>query len=165
MKIIFISLFIILIGISKLNAQSASTKIQIDKGFPRYGYRYDELNIGVKEVALILKKNEQAYNLIKPAKLNSAIGNSFMFVGVSMIIVPLGEMIKAGRSFKQYGVFAGIGAGIIGVSLPLLNKANKQAKKAIDLYNSGLTSNSNKMDKPEIYFGSTNNGIGLTMRF
>lgn len=127
MKFIFTSLFIILVGVLNLKAQSTSTKIQIEKAFPRYGYKYDELDIDIKKVALILKKDEQANKLIKPAKLNSAIGNSLMFVGVSMIIVPLGEMLKAGRSFEHYGAFAGVGAGLIGGSLLFLkNLTNKQ---------------------------------------
>lgn len=163
MKIILVFFIICLCGLIKLNAQPASINIQVEKKFPRYEYRYGELEIDIKEVALVLKKNEQAYDLIKSAKRNSAVGNSLMYIGAAMIIIPLGEVIKAG-SFKYYGAFAGIGAGMIGISLPFLIKANKKAERAVELYNSGLSGNIYNNDKPQIYFGSTGTGIGLSVR-
>lgn len=164
MKIILTSFFFVLMSLSNLKAQSTSGKVQIEKGFPRYSYRYDELSLGIKEVALILRKNEKAYKLIKPAKVNSAIGNSFLFLGVSMIVVPIGQIIL-GESSKHYLAFAGIGAGMIAVSIPFIRKADRQAKNAVEVYNSGMSRNFNEKNKPEFHFGIMGNGIGSTIKF
>lgn len=165
MKILLTALFILLVGALQLSAQSTAINIQVKEAFPRYSYKYGELYIDIEEVATILKKDEQAYELVRPAKRNAAVGTGLMYVGVAMIIVPLGEIIKAGSSFQYYGAFAGIGAGLVGISLPFLNKSNKQARQAIELYNSGLSSNKGNEYKPQIYFGSTRSGTGLSLQF
>ncbi|MCJ8166162.1 hypothetical protein MKJ04_15045 [Pontibacter sp. E15-1] len=168
MKIILLALVAVLLSTSRLSAQAGVTKIGMEEGFPRYKFKYDALDIGIKEVATILENNEQAYQLIRPAKRNAAVGNSILYMGVAMAIVPLGEVFKSGgsrRYWEVYGIFAGIGVGMVGASLPFLNKANKQAEHAIDVYNAGLSGYNHKKEKPAIYLGATGTGVGLSMAF
>jgi hypothetical protein len=56
MKIIFSTIFLILISILEIKAQSSTPIIEVSKGFPKYAFKYGELNVGVLEVASIFKK-------------------------------------------------------------------------------------------------------------
>jgi len=59
---------------------------------------------------------------------------------------------------------AGIGAGLIVVSIPISQSFNKKAKQAVDTYNGGLQTSS-FWDKNELKLTMTGNGIGLTLNF
>ncbi|HBE40924.1 MAG TPA: hypothetical protein DDW27_06905 [Bacteroidales bacterium] len=59
---------------------------------------------------------------------------------------------------------AGIGAGLIIVSIPLSLKFNKQARQAVNTYNSGSTTGL-FWNKSELKFSMTGYGMGLTLRF
>ena len=55
---------------------------------------------------------------------------------------------------------AGIGAGLIVVSIPISQSFNKKAKQAVDTYNGGLQTSS-FWDKNELKLTMTGNGIEL----
>ena len=59
---------------------------------------------------------------------------------------------------------AGIGAGLIVVSIPITQSLNKKEKKAVEKYNGGLQTSS-FWDKNELKLSLTGNGIGLTLNF
>ena len=59
---------------------------------------------------------------------------------------------------------AAIGAGLIVVSIPLMSKANKLSISAIDMYNEGLKTTSNRT-KPDVHLAFKGNSIGLAWSF
>lgn len=164
MKILFNSLFILLVSISKLNAQSAAGIIQVEDHFPRDYYIFKEQNLGFKQVAVIIREDKQAYRVLKPAKVYYAMGNSLMLLGATMILVPLGKIVQ-GESNNLGSTFIGVGAGLMLFSIPMYRIADKQASKAITLYNDGLSGSFKEQRKSEFYLGTTGSGIGLTMKF
>lgn len=78
-----------------------------------------------------------------------------------MVGWPLGSALAGA---KPEWIMAGIGAGLIAVSIPITRKYNKQAKSAVDEYNGGLETSS-IFNKTEVKMALTGNGIGLALRF
>jgi hypothetical protein len=78
-----------------------------------------------------------------------------------MVGWPIGAAMAGG---EPNWTMAGIGAGLIIISIPISLKFNKQAKQAVDIYNGGLQSSSLRT-KSELRFLMTGNGLGLTFRF
>ncbi|QHT65620.1 hypothetical protein GXP67_02540 [Rhodocytophaga rosea] len=102
--------------------------------------------------------------MLKPAKVNYALGNTLAILGVAAIVVPLGQSILA-SNFKYFWPFAGIGVGMCVISIPLLAKSDRQAMKAIETYNAGLSHHFYKYYSPELKAVATTNGIGLMLHF
>jgi hypothetical protein len=164
MKSIFISTFIILFGVIQLQAQDDFGKIEVKKGYPKYAFKKGELALSIEEIASIIRKNEQAYKLIKPAKVYDTLGEGLAIFGSAAVVVPIGQVIL-GSSTKYFWPFVGIGVGLYAISIPITVKAEKQAAKAIELYNSSLSSKVDKPDQLKLKLGPTYNGIGLTLKF
>jgi hypothetical protein len=164
MKITITLVLFFIIGISKLNAQSDFGKIEIKKGFPNHAFQYGDIYLNIHDLKPVLKKNEQAYKLLKPARINYSLANSLSYVGVVCIIYPVGSHILNGPS-KYFWPFFGIGLGATAISIPLRIKANKQAIKAVETYNSGLSIRSYKYFPPELKAVATSNGFGLMLNF
>jgi hypothetical protein len=78
-----------------------------------------------------------------------------------MIGWPVGAAIGGGN---PNWAMAGIGAGLIVVSIPISQGVNKHAAIAVDSYNKGLESNS-FWRKRELKLQMTGNGIGLALHF
>ncbi len=167
MKIIISSIFFVSIGLLQLSAQSSYPKIDIKKGFPNHRFQYGEITLGIKELAPILKKNEQAYQVVKPAKVNFTLANVLTYVAVPSIIysLALGNKLTDAAKNRAFWPSMGIGLSCLAVSIPLRIKANKQALKAVELYNSALGNKLYKPDLLDLKFAFTTNGIGVTVSY
>lgn len=108
-----------------------------------------------------MKSDEQAYKEIKAAQSTNVLATVVAVAGGALVGWPIGTAIGGG---DPKWVLAGIGAGLIVVSIPISQKFNKQAKNAVDLYNGGLNANA-FWDKAELRFAFSGNGIGLTLGF
>jgi hypothetical protein len=171
-KIICTFIFIILISTVKLPAQAAFSKVEIKKGFPKYAFKYGELNVGVLEVASIVKKNEQAYKVIKKARSNhnwamffGAVGIGGLMAPLQLLIPPLPDAKRREDPGKVVWPFIGIGLSGFTIAVPLSIKAEKQAVKAVELYNSGLGSNLYKHKPYEFTLRATHNGLGIVFEY
>tara|TARA_B110000977_G_C11034475_1_gene476512 strand:+ start:1585 stop:1797 length:213 start_codon:yes stop_codon:yes gene_type:complete len=60
---------------------------------------------------------------------------------------------------------AGIGTGLVIIGIPISSGVNRDAKKAIELYNSSSSSTSYKQFKPEFKILANGNGIGIGIHF
>ncbi|MDO1451544.1 hypothetical protein Q0590_35050 [Rhodocytophaga aerolata] len=161
-SLIYRSIILVLLSVVNLYAQPGLRKIEIIKGFPNHGYRYGDIYLNIKEVAPILKKHEQAYSLLKPAKTNYSLANSLATVGIIGIIYPLGYKLF-GYDSKAFWPILGMGIGTFTISIPFRIKANKQGIKAVELYNSILGSNLYEQDLYRVKVGFTNHGIGVIL--
>jgi hypothetical protein len=78
-----------------------------------------------------------------------------------MVGWPIGTAIAGG---EPNWALAGIGAGLIVVSIPFSQKFNKQVKSAVETYNGGLKTSS-FWDNRELRFSINANGVGFGLRF
>lgn len=149
---------------SRLHAQDLSEKIFIEKR----GYKYNGIYLDKYDIRELLKKDEQAYKMLKPANRNHTAGSLVFSAGLAFITIPLENMIwknTENRSQKHNGTFFAIGAGLIGATIPFYRKSIRQTKAAVELYNSGLSGNLPQQPNPEFKFGFTGNGLGMAVKF
>jgi len=108
-----------------------------------------------------MKPNDQAYQQIKSAQSSYTLATIIGGVGGFMVGWPIGTALGGG---EPNWTMAGIGAGLIVVSIPITQSFNKKAKQAVETYNGGLRTSS-FWDKNELKLSMTGNGIGLTLNF
>jgi hypothetical protein len=58
-----------------------------------------------------------------------------------------------------------IGAGLVGISIPISSNVNKKVKEAVEIYNSSINSTTSTNFNPKFNFITNRNGIGLSMNF
>ncbi len=129
-----------------------------------YLLKLSEQRLNMQQLVKTLKPNEEAYKQIKSARSNQTIGMIFGATGGFMIGYPLGTALGGG---EPKWIMAGIGAGLVAISIPFSSKANKKAKQAVKTYNKSLKRKeiSSTWDKSELNFSITPNGIGLIFHF
>ena len=144
-----------------ISTASYSQKINMETSFGGYKFTQNGETLKLSEVVNIMKSDNNAYELAKSAKSNYVLSQIMGGVGGFMVGWPLGTAIAGG---KPNWILAGVGAGIIVVSIPITSSANKKMRKAINLYNSGISSTSYNF-RPSFSFISNVNGIGLSISF
>lgn len=140
------------------NAQKIETK----KVFGGYKYTLEGKNMTMNNLVNVMKSNPEALKLIKKARSNNVIASILGGAGGALIGFPLGAAVAGGEA---NWTLVGIGAGLVAVSIPISTGVNKTTKKAVELYNSSLTSTSYYQFKPEFKIVANENGIGLSMNF
>lgn len=152
------------------NAVSADTKpesanndvIAIQKAGLGYKFSLAGEPLSSTQLEILLRKNPEAF------KLFNSVGNS---------IVPLSILSYIGGYCLGYGLthailkdpntgltIAGVGAGFMLITVPIVSSAQKKIKKSIDVYNMGIQGTSNTSPY-RIDFGSTKNGAGILLTF
>ncbi len=161
MKRIAIIMTLLMVGLTFTFGQTVTDSISMKKAFGGYKFYQGEKRLNMNQLVNAIKPNEQAYNQIKTAQSSYALASIIGFAGGFMVGWPIGTAIGGG---EPNWIMAGIGAGLIVVSIPISQKFNRQAKQAVDTYNGGLQTSS-FWDKRELRFSMTGNGIGFTLRF
>jgi hypothetical protein len=161
MKKIAIVFFLLISCFTSSIGQTASDSITMKKVFGGYQFNQGEQRLSVKDLVDVVKPNEYAYSQMKAAQSNYNLASVIGFAGGFMVGWPVGSALAGG---DPEWVLAGIGAGLIVVSIPLTNKFNKQAKQAVESYNGNLQTTS-FWQKSELEFCMTGNGVGLALRF
>ncbi len=108
-----------------------------------------------------MKNDQEAYALAKSAKSNYIASQVVGGIGGFVVGWNLGTAIGGG---KPNWTIAGMGAALIIVSIPITSNSIKKMKKAVDHYNSSLTSTVYHF-RPTYSIVSNGNGIGLSMSF
>jgi len=142
-------------------AQTPNASIEMKKTLGGYLFYQSDQRLNMSQLTRAMKANEQAYNEFKIAKSNYVAASIIGGAGGFMIGWPLGAALAGGEA---NWTMAGIGAGLVAISIPFNVKFNKQAKIAVEKFNEGLKTGSLK-DKSEIRFSMTGNGAGLVFRF
>ncbi len=155
---------LLILGLTNVSAQTQNDSITVKKVFGGYQFSQGEQRLNMQQLVKTLKPNEEAYKQIKSARSNQTIGMIFGAAGGFMIGYPLGTALGGG---EPKWIMAGIGAGLVAISIPFSSKANKKAKQAVKTYNQGLKNKkvSSVWDKSELNFSMTPNGIGLIFHF
>lgn len=139
--------------------QHASDTIEIKKSLGTV-FRQNGKNLNTRQLLNITQSNTEAYKEMKIAKSNYDIGTAFGFAGGFLVGWPLGTAIAGG---EPNWTLAGIGAGLIAVSIPFTAAYTKRAKNAVHLYNNGIKSTG--MNNVDLKIGLTYNGIGIKLTF
>ena len=113
-----------------------------------------------KELLEITKSNPEAYKAMKKAKTNNDVGSVIGGIGGALVGFPLGTAVAGG---KANWTVAAVGAGLIAVSIPFIIGYAKNARKAVNIYNSDLAQS--QLAKPELKFGLNSYGIGVKVTF
>ena len=158
MKKTILTLIFALVATTFCNAQ----KIEMKKVFGGYKYTQNGNLMTVKDLANTMESNQQAFDIIKKAQSNNTIASIIGFAGGGLIGWPIGTAIGGGDA---NWTLAGIGAGLIAIGIPISSSVNKNAKQAVELYNSSLDATSNYYFKPEFKVVANGKGIGLSMNF
>lgn len=108
----------------------------------------------------ITESNAEAFKEMKIAKSNSSVSNVFGIPGGFLVGWTLGTAIGGG---KANWAVAGIGAGLIAISIPFSTAYSRHAKNAVRIYNDGLKHTA--MNKVDFSLGLTSYGIGVKMKF
>ncbi|MBL7969569.1 MAG: hypothetical protein JNK09_21395 [Prolixibacteraceae bacterium] len=141
--------------------QAPTAPIEMKKTFGGYLFYQSDERMNMNQLTRAMKANEQAYNEFKTAKSNYVAASIIGGAGGFMIGWPLGAALAGGEA---NWTMAGIGAGLVAISIPFNVKFNKQVKHAVEKYNEGLKTGSFK-DRSEIRFSMTGNGAGMVFRF
>lgn len=156
-KVILLGLF--LVTILGATAQNVTDSIEVKKGFGTV-YRQNGNNLTPRQLLEITKIAPEAYEAMKVAKTNYDVGAVFGFAGGFLVGWPLGTAIAGG---EPNWALAGIGAGLVGVSIPFTVAYNKHAKKAVSIYNNSLKNTTHH--NVNLKVGLTAYGVGIKMTF
>lgn len=120
-------------GIEKTRSSSDSIEVVINFSGTHF-YQHDK-QLKPRQLKNLLQSNGQAYrhlNASKPPRVGAVV---LSYVGGFMIGWPIGIAIAGG---KPNWALAGVGGGLVAVSIPLTISANRQLRKAINSYNAAL---------------------------
>ena len=140
----------------------AKDTIEIIKKPMGYQYKYKGEMLSLSQLGTFLEKNNLSTELYKSAKGTSGFLNVLGFAGGFCIGYGLGPLLY-GRQPNL--ALAGIGAGIIVVSLPILSSAENKLKRAVDIYNSGNSQSMYAPLKYEMNLALVPNGVGVVIKF
>ncbi len=113
-----------------------------------------------RQLLEITQLNPEAHQLMLQAKKNYDVGVVIGAIGGFMVGYPCGSAIAGG---DPEWALAGVGAGLIALSIPFSTAYVKHTKKAVAIYNGSLVTE--KKDVAMVNFGMTSNGIGLKVTF
>ncbi len=142
-------------------AQSSSDPITIKKIFGGYIFLQNDQPLTLKQLGETMKSNPEAYKLFQQAKSNATVGTLFAIAGGALVGWPLGTATGGGKPSWE---LAGIGAGLIVVSIPFASASNKKTKQAVSIYNQGNKTSSVSW-KPEFKLNLSMNQVGVAMKF
>ncbi|MCB9425794.1 MAG: hypothetical protein H6584_02015 [Flavobacteriales bacterium] len=161
MKHFIFFIFIALVSTNLSLAQDLKTAITTKKKGGEIQFYQGDKKLNLREVKSIFESNELAYEQIKSAKSTYTWGFVLGTIGGGFIGYPLGQALSGG---DPLWAMAGVGAGLIIISIPITRNYNKKAIQALETYNSGLQTTSYKNTK-ELKFLSNSSGVGLAYSF
>jgi len=153
-------LVVVLTGINCFGQDLSDTIHAVDKtlGLAYYQHRKP---LNYRQLAEMMKSNDLAYKHIKRAKRNQNTSLLFQYAGGFLIGYPIGTMIAGG---DPNWVLAGIGGGLILLSIPFVTSSMENGKQAVQYYNERIQSDVGYRRKPQFEVGVTQNGIGIVVR-
>ncbi|MEM8927860.1 MAG: hypothetical protein AAGC45_06635 [Bacteroidota bacterium] len=155
----------ILVTIIALLAMSICNSQRIEQHELSGKHRYvDQQGRRMKMGDLVnaMEGNREALNLIKGARIDRNFSSVMGFAGGGLMGWSLGTAIGGGDA---NWTLAGVGAGLIGLSIPFSSNAKKNTKRAVQTYNASLGTTSFIEHKPQLKFIANGNGIGMSLGF
>ena len=121
MKIFYILAVLVFAGLTNLQAQDHSDKIDVEKG-----YKYHDIYLDRDEIKKLLKKDKVAYELFKPSRFTFTVSDLLITAGIASVFAPLQAQVDNNDDTKSthVGTFIGVGLGLVAVAIPFKMKAN-----------------------------------------
>ena len=120
-----------------------------------------------KKISIIDAKkivnNIEIEKKLSAAQTNRVLGAIISYPSAFAFGYTLGLSIGNNKSVKPNWTVGGIGAVGMIVGILLEGKGNKQLKESVETYNASIKNTSSF--NPEFLFASSENGIGISMRF
>ncbi|MFV0378012.1 MAG: hypothetical protein ACK5JD_12015 [Mangrovibacterium sp.] len=161
MKRTSLVLGLMLLSLFAAIAQTNPGQITVKKSFGSNQFFQAEKRLTINQVVKLMEPTPEAYQLMKSARANNTWAAVFGAAGGFMIGWPLGAAIAGG---DPDWVMAGVGAGLVGISIPFASKSTRQSQQAVDGYNESIGS-TNYQPKTELNLQVTADGLGLALRF
>jgi len=155
----FYFLFLFAVSFNLSCAQSASDSIFVAKSFLGYKFYQKDTRLNFNQLPYIMEDNSEAYSLITKARGNNTISSILSGSGGFLIGWQLVTAIVGG---DPNWTIAGIGGGLIAISIPIYSKSYKQSLKSVEMYNTGLGMNSHRLFLSIV---SLQTGIGIKLGF
>lgn len=152
-------LFGVLGIISICQAQSPSDTIYYSRNIWGTKFYQNNYRINFNQLPGLVGSYEEAAGLMKQARANKTGSVVLSGVGGFLLAWQLGTWIVGG---DPDWVIAGVGEGLILVSLPFNSKANRLAIKAVDIHNRNLLA---EAQKPIFNLGFQQGGFGVRLQF
>lgn len=140
-------------------AQSTPDTIEVKKTLGTV-FRQNGRNLTPRQLLDITQSNPEAYQKMQKARSNHQVGSVIGFAGGLLVGSTLGTIIGGGEA---NWTLAGIGAGLIGVSVPFSSAYTRHAKEAVKIYNAG--SKKTGMRTINLRFAMTGRGMAIKMIF
>ncbi|MDZ7604274.1 MAG: hypothetical protein U5K79_01520 [Cyclobacteriaceae bacterium] len=140
-------------------AQSPSDSIYYSRNFWGTKFFQDNYRINFNQLPGLVGSDMEAANLMRQARANKTGAAVISGIGGFLLGWQIGTWIVGG---EPNWVVAGVGEGLILVSIPFSSKANKLAIQAVDIHNQKLSAYRNR---PEFSLGFAQGGMGLRIHF
>lgn len=160
MKIFILLTTVFTMGLSNLFAQNSDDTIRLKRIFGGYQFYEGERKLNLKQVVKTMEDHEPSYKQIKSAQSTYTAASIVGVTGGLMVGWSLGFGLNRG---EFNGKMAGVGGGLIVISLPITQKFIEKTKQAVVTYNSRFDTSKLK-DKHDLNLSITNYGIGLSLR-
>jgi hypothetical protein len=119
----------------------------------------EQLRFGAAADAML--PNQEAYKLMKKAQANNTASTIFNLAGGFLIGFPIGTSL-AGQ--KANWTLAAIGGGLVLASIPFNIALDKNARRAVELYNSQYRTTGIRR-KTQLHLAFSNQSVGWVMRW
>lgn len=157
-KKIILSVLLIMTGIAAASAQHYPITI----GRKGNTFYYNGVPMSSAHIKDCIYTNTEALKHFNRSKTNEVFAFIFAFTGGAFIGAPLGTAIAGGDPLWY---FAGIGAGLIALSIPFAVGQKKQLIRAVKTYNLDFDRGMSTHPDFTVSLSGTPGGQGLTLTF
>ena len=154
----FIVLFMSFLFFSA-TGQNQTDSIHVVKVFSGIRYEQSGRILKFQDLEFIMNHDKAAYNYLKKSKSLYVFSSIISGCGGGLIGYPIGYGISTGYYNLSLIV---VGCGLVIVSIPISIACDNKIRTAVDTYNSKFN-RTGSIDKLDMRFGFTQNGIGLTI--
>lgn len=158
-KYVFLILFLSIL----FNAHSQNeNKLRLQSSFFGNKFFKGDTIISVNQVLYEMRSNESVYNLMKSAKKDFVIAQILGATGGILVGWQLGTAVAGG---EPNWVMAGVGVGILAISIPISINFRNKARSAISEHNNLIVGSNKWGYKPVYKLGFMGNNLKLQIRF
>jgi hypothetical protein len=157
-----LTIFSMLIVCTILSYGQTTDSITMKKVFGGYQFYQGEVRLNMKQLVGSMSGNVQAFKEIQAAHSTYVLASIIGGAGGFLVGWPLGAALAGG---EPNWALAGVGAGLIVVSIPISQKFNRQVRQAVNTYNGTMRKTSFWNRKREINLSMSGTSAGLVLKF
>ncbi|WP_128397008.1 hypothetical protein [Botryobacter ruber] len=125
-------------------------------------FTLDGVKLSPSQLEDVVRENPEALQEMKVARRNMIPVTVLSYAGGFMVGYPLGSAIGGGT---PNWTMAGVGAGLLALSIPFSVGYSKHAQQAAELYNEGLYTSQDRQGRLRFRLGFATSGPGLAVTF